>query len=106
MDYLLSEPMFRDMFISSTNALDLFQQLNTPKVILINTAGLGGATESFGRYFVAKLEEAIVKRKFVPNLQNCRSISMLTRPEDVDVLRVAPYGCLSLSWLSGLYGPQ
>jgi hypothetical protein len=65
LDYLFSDPLFREMLNSSKNTLDLFEQLNEPKVILINTAGLGGAMEPFGRYFIAKLEEAILKRKFI-----------------------------------------
>jgi hypothetical protein len=61
-----SDPLFSEMLGSPKNSLDLFEQLNEPKVIVINTAGLGSAMEPFGRYFIAKLEEAIFKRKFVP----------------------------------------
>jgi hypothetical protein len=54
------------MFGANDNALDLFLELQKPKVILINTAGLGGTLEAFGRYFIAKLDEAMLKRKFTP----------------------------------------
>jgi len=51
------------MFAEPKNKLDLFNELNSPKVLLVNTAGLGGMLEPFGRYILAKLDEAMLKRK-------------------------------------------
>jgi hypothetical protein len=64
LDTLVADTIFRRMFGAADNALDLFLELQKPKVILINTAGLGGNLEPFGRYFIAKLDEAMLKRKF------------------------------------------
>lgn len=66
LDALVADTIFRKMFGATDNALDLFLELQKPKVVLINTAGLGGSLEAFGRYFIAKLDEAMLKRNFSP----------------------------------------
>jgi len=60
-----TDPLFRKMFAHKQNRLDLFAELKTPKVILVDTAGLGDATQAFGRFFLAKLYEASLKRRLL-----------------------------------------
>lgn len=63
---IISDPLFRKVFSQQENKLDFFDLLQTPKVVLISTAGLDDATGPFGRFIIAKLYEAVLKRKFVP----------------------------------------
>lgn len=63
---IISDPLFRKVFAQKENKLDFFDLLQTPKVVLISTAGLDDATGPFGRFIIAKLYEAVMKRKFIP----------------------------------------
>ena len=62
-----SDELFTSMFTHPRNRLDLFRILNEPRVILVNTMGgmLKGATEPFGRFFLAKLLQATEERMFL-----------------------------------------
>jgi hypothetical protein len=65
LDGFLADSFYRAMFADPRDKLDFFEELKTPKVILINTADLGGILEPFGRFIIAKVEEAMLKRKNV-----------------------------------------
>ena len=58
---------FGDMFTHPRNKLDLFGELQSGKVILINTKGalLKKNLEPFGRYFIARLLQAAEERMFL-----------------------------------------
>jgi hypothetical protein len=60
---ILTDPLFRKSFSHAEDRLDLFDELKTPKVILVDTGGLGQATQAFGRFFLAKLHQAMLKRR-------------------------------------------
>jgi hypothetical protein len=55
------------MFEHPRNKLDLFSELQSSKVILVNTAKglLKSGTEPFGRYFLARLLQATEERMFL-----------------------------------------
>jgi hypothetical protein len=63
-DGFLADSLFRQMFRSPRNRFDLFEAMQSSKVILINTnkALLKGNTEAFGRFFIAKLLQATEER--------------------------------------------
>lgn len=63
LDGFLADSLFRAMFADPKSKLDLFEELKTPKVILVNTVDLGGALEPFGRIFISLLDEAMLKRR-------------------------------------------
>jgi hypothetical protein len=65
LDGFLADSFYRAMFADPHDKLDFFEELKAPKVILINTADLGGILEPFGRFIIAKVEEAMLKRKNV-----------------------------------------
>lgn len=67
LDGFTARSFFRDMFTSPRNKFDFFQELQRPKVILINTMKglMKGATEPFGRYFIARLLQATEERMFL-----------------------------------------
>ncbi len=62
--YMLENTTFARMFSSPKNKLNLFEELNTSKVILINTDRdlLKERTELFGRLFIAMLLQASEQR--------------------------------------------
>jgi hypothetical protein len=68
LDGFTARGFFHDMFADPRNRLDLFTELQSAKVILINTnkALLKGATEPFGRYFIARLLQATEERMLLP----------------------------------------
>ena len=62
---MLDEPVFRKMYQSSQNKVDMLREIEAGKVILINTdlAHLGhDACETFGRFFIALLMQATFQR--------------------------------------------
>lgn len=67
LDGFTADPLFRRMFKSPRNKLDLYQELQSSKVILINTNKglLKNATEPFGRFFIAQLLKATEERMLV-----------------------------------------
>jgi hypothetical protein len=67
-DGMLANRYFRGMFSSPANALDLFQELQDGKVVLINTKKgvLKDATAPFGRFFIARLLQATEERMLLP----------------------------------------
>jgi hypothetical protein len=64
---LTADKIFKAMFSQPRNTFDLFNELQSSKVILINTkkALLRGATEPFGRFFIAKLLQATEERMVI-----------------------------------------
>jgi hypothetical protein len=62
----VARDLFHDMFKHPHNKLDLFQELQSGKVILVNTKGalLKKNLEPFGRYFIARLLQAAEERMF------------------------------------------
>jgi hypothetical protein len=67
LDGFTARGFFHDMFIHPRNKLDLFEEMQTGKVILVNTMKglLKNGTEPFGRYFIARLLQAAEERMFV-----------------------------------------
>lgn len=67
-DGFMADTMFRRMFRHPRSKFDFFTELQTPRVILINTkkALLKGGTEAFGRFFIAKLLQATEERMLLP----------------------------------------
>jgi hypothetical protein len=67
LDGFTSRGLFHDMFSHPRNKLDLFTELQSSKVILVNTMKgfLKSDTEAFGRYFIARLLQAMEERMFV-----------------------------------------
>lgn len=66
LDGFVARGFFGDMFAHPQNKLDLFKELQSSKVILINTKGalLKKNLEPFGRYFIARLLQAAEERMF------------------------------------------
>lgn len=64
LDGFTADPFFHDMFIHPRNRFDMFNELQSGKVILINTMKglLKSGTEPFGRYFIARLLQAMEER--------------------------------------------
>ena len=64
---LTADKFFKAMFSQPRNTFDLFNELQSSKVILINTkkALLRGATEPFGRFFITKLLQATEERMVI-----------------------------------------
>ena len=65
LDSIMSDNTFRRMFATPQNKLDLFEELQSPKAILIHTdlALLKrDRTEVFGRFFIAKIMQAVEQR--------------------------------------------
>lgn len=64
LDFVTSDPLFRDMFSSKKNKFDLRTQLQSSKVIIINTRQdiLHEGIEAFGRYFIGRLLQASEER--------------------------------------------
>lgn len=62
--FMLENTTFARMFASPKNKLNLFEELNSPKIILINTDRelLKERTELFGRLFIAMLLQAAEQR--------------------------------------------
>ena len=67
LDGFTARGLFRDMFSHPRNKLDLFNELQGSKVILVNTMKglLKQGTEPFGRYFIARLVQAMEERMFL-----------------------------------------
>ena len=67
LDGFTARGFFHDMFIHPRNKLDLFEEMRTGKVILVNTLKglLKNGTEPFGRYFIARLLQAAEERMFL-----------------------------------------
>ncbi|MEQ1899910.1 MAG: hypothetical protein ABL866_04175 [Devosia sp.] len=67
LDAFAADPLFKRMFRNPRSKLDLFTELQSSKLILINTNRglLKGATEAFGRFFIAKLLQATEERMLV-----------------------------------------
>jgi len=66
---ILENQTFERMFSHPRSKLDLFHELNTGKVILINTAKdllKENGTEIFGRFFIAMLAQAAQERATLP----------------------------------------
>lgn len=64
LDGFTARAFFHDMFANPRNKLDLFAELQSSKVILVNTMKglLKGGTEPFGRFFLARLLQATEER--------------------------------------------
>lgn len=62
-----ADELFNQMFSQPHNKFDLFKELQSSKVILVNTMGgmLKDAAEPFGRFFIAKLLQATEERMLI-----------------------------------------
>lgn len=69
---IYADKLFRRMFAQPRKKLDLFEQLQTGKVILINTKRgvLREAVEPWGRFFIAQLLQAVQERSLVARGSN------------------------------------
>jgi hypothetical protein len=66
---VLSTPAFERLFSSTENKIDLFAELNSGKVILINTAKdllKQDGTSLYGRFFLSLIGQAILERAAIP----------------------------------------
>jgi hypothetical protein len=64
-DTMMADPTFREMFLNPRNRLDLAQELDAGKVIVVNTDRellKPDGTEAFGRFILAKLLHATQQR--------------------------------------------
>ena len=69
---VLQVPAFKRMFASKTNKLDMFDAMQSGKIILVNTSRLllqDDASRLFGRYFIALALKAAYDRVAVPEQQ-------------------------------------
>lgn len=66
-DGFSADPLFRAVFRHPRSKLDLFTELQSAKVVIVNTMGarFKNATEPFGRFFIAKLFQATEERMFL-----------------------------------------
>lgn len=62
---------FKEMFSSQENRLDLFQELNDAKVVLVNTAGIGDGTRLFGRFVLALIANVMRQRQGMEHPKPC-----------------------------------
>lgn len=65
---VLATPAFERMFSQSENKLDLFEALNSGKIILVNTAKdllKEEGSQLFGRFFIAMLAQATLERSTI-----------------------------------------
>jgi hypothetical protein len=69
---IYADKLFRRMFAQPRKKLDLFEQLQTGKVILINTKRgvLREAVEPWGRFFIAQLLQAVQERSLIARGSN------------------------------------
>src|SRR5262249_10255901 len=60
LSYMLESPIFADMFSAPENKFDLYSELASSKIIVINTdkAKLKDRSSMFGRFFIAMLLHA------------------------------------------------
>ena len=67
-DAMMADPDLREMFRYPRRKVDLFVELQTPKVVVINTnrAALGDGVEPLGRFFLAQLLHMARKRMILP----------------------------------------
>lgn len=66
---ILENQSFERMFLHPQNKLDLFSEMNSGKVILVNTAKdllKEEGTEIFGRFFIAMIAQAAQERSVIP----------------------------------------
>jgi hypothetical protein len=65
---LTSDPKFRRLFGASETKIDFYEEINQPKVILINASRdyLQSLTELYGRYFLALITQAAERRATMP----------------------------------------
>ena len=71
---VLSNRTFERMFSHKENKIDLFEAMNTGKIILINTAKDLLKTEGsqiFGRFFIAMIGQAALQRAAIPAEMRC-----------------------------------
>jgi len=64
LDAFTRDPQFKLMFRATHTKLDFYEELRTPKVILIdaNKGLLAEGTEDFGRFFISKIVQAAEER--------------------------------------------
>lgn len=66
---ILENQTFERMFSHPKSKLDIYEEMNAGKVILINTAKAllkGQGTEFFGRFFIAMIAQAAQERSVIP----------------------------------------
>ena len=66
---VLANPVFERMFSHPENRLDLFEAMNTGKIILINTAKdllKPEGASMLGRFFIARIAQAALERATIP----------------------------------------
>lgn len=66
---VLATPAFERMFSHPQNRIDMFEAMNTGKIVLINTAKdllKPEGSSIFGRFFIAKIAQAALERATLP----------------------------------------
>ena len=83
---VLQVPAFDRMFSSKTNRLDMFEAMQTGKVVLINTSKALLKTDAsalFGRYMIARVIAAASSASPFPRASAIRLSSSSTRPPNI-----------------------
>lgn len=82
---VLSNPVFERMFSNTQNKIDIFDALNSGKIIFINTAKDLLKPEGcsiFGRFFIAKIAEAALERATLPEDQRKSAFIYVDEAQD------------------------
>ena len=82
---ILENQTFERMFAHPRSKLDLFAEMNTGKVILINTAKdllKEQGTEIFGRFFIALIAQAAQERATLPEAKRLPTIVYVDEAQD------------------------
>ncbi len=82
---ILENQTFERMFSHPKNKLDLYTEMNSGKVILINTAKdllKENGTEIFGRFFIAMIAQAAQERSVIPENQRMPTTVYIDEAQD------------------------
>jgi len=82
---ILENQTFERMFTDPVSKLDMFDELNAGKLILINTAKSllkENGTEIFGRFFIALIAQAAQERSTIPQSERTAALVYIDEAQD------------------------
>ena len=82
---ILENQTFERMFTDPVSKLDMFDELNAGKLILINTAKSllkENGTEIFGRFFIALIAQAAQERSTIPQSERTATLVYIDEAQD------------------------
>ena len=82
---VLANPVFERMFSHPENRLDLFDAMNTGKVVLINTAKdllKPEGASMLGRFFIARIAQAALERATIPEQERRPTFIYIDEAQD------------------------